>query len=81
MEKWNSMDLNDTVTVTLTNRGAEILNRRARRSNKYFKTIISKDDYREGDNYTASLWTMFEDLGGERCAGSEAVFTNLRKKQ
>lgn len=73
------MDLNDTVTVTLTRRGAEILNKEARRLNSIFKININRDDFKEGDNYKGSLWMMFEKFGGYCSAGSEAVFTNLRK--
>lgn len=74
------MDLNDTVTVTLTKRGAEILNRKARKLNLAFRIILNKHDYKEGDDYTGSLWMMFEEFGGYCSAGSEAVFTNLRKE-
>lgn len=73
------MDLNDTVTVTLTKRGAEILNKDARRLNLVFRKILNKHDYKEGDNYKGSLWMMFEKFGEYCSAGSEAVFKNLRR--
>jgi len=75
------MNLNDTVTVTLTKRGAEILNKDARRLNLVFRKILNKHDYKEGDDYTRSLWMMFEEFGKHCSAGGEAVFTNLRLKE
>lgn len=74
-----SIDLNDTVTVTLTKRGAEIQNQQAKSLNAKFNMSF-KDDYKEGDEYKGSLWMMFEEFGGYCSAGSEAVFTNLRKE-
>lgn len=75
------INLNDTVTVTLTKRGAEILNRKARKLNLAFRIILNKHDYKEGDEYKGSLWMMFEEFGAACSAGGEAVFTNLRLKQ
>lgn len=73
------MELNNIVTVTLTKRGADILNRKAMRLNRVFKIMLNREDYKEGDDYTGSLWMMFECFGQACLAGSEAVFTNLRK--
>ena len=74
------MELNDTVIVTLTKRGAEILNRKAMRLNRVFKIMLNRDDYKDGDDYKGSLWMIFEEFGKHCSAGSEAVFTNLRKE-
>ena len=45
------MELNDTVIVTLTKRGAEILNRKAMRLNRVFKIMLNRDNYKDGDDY------------------------------
>lgn len=72
------INLNDTVTVTLTKRGAEILNDDAKEFNSKFSLHL-KDSHKEGDEYENQLWCMFERFGEFCSAGSESVFTNLRK--
>lgn len=61
------MNLNDTVTVTLTKRGARKLN-----------IYYAIDMYREGHSYTGPLWWMFEFFGNSCTFPSDPVFTNLR---
>lgn len=72
------MELNDTVTVTLTKRGAEILNEQAKSLNARYNMGF-KDNYMAGDDYQSSLWSLFDDFGEACSAGSEFVFTNLRR--
>jgi len=65
------MELNDTVTVTLTKRGAEI----AGELEKYHDGV---KEYKEGDNFTTELRYIF--IVFERYVSrGEAVFTNLRE--
>lgn len=72
--------VNQTVTVELTEYGAEKLNelytedcRRARLSPNPGRLV------KKGDLYTTVLWTLLQDFGGERFGiGSMAPFTNLR---
>lgn len=62
--------VNDFVSVTLTERGAAILNRQARGLND--DTI-----FEEGDTYTAMLWEILYTFGGSRI-GQIAPFYNLQ---
>lgn len=73
------MDLNDTVTVTLTKRGAEILNGQARILNSRILSHHFDDSHFEGEIYKTQLWSIIDHFGGYCSIGSEIVFTNLRK--
>lgn len=75
-----SIDLNDTVEVTLTKIGADILNAESKRLNDYFKGRTAfRENYKEGDVYKNSLWVIITDFGKYCQAGQEAVFKQLRK--
>lgn len=74
------MDLNDTVTVTLTNRGAEILNNRYKVICEEYPKAGFRCDYEEGEDHSCLLWEMISKFSGSCGLGQEAVFTNLRLK-
>lgn len=74
------MDLNDTVIVTLTAKGAEILNEINEEMARRVPKHNWKRDYKEGDDYKAPLWSMFEDFGAHCSVGTVHCFLNLRLK-
>lgn len=75
----NGIDLNDTVTVTLTKRGAEILNEQ----NEFFNNAQDLEklntDYKAGGDYRDALRRIMGRFGGYTYDKKEPVFTNLRK--
>ena len=73
------MELNDMVRITLTKKGAEILNNSANELNRAFPAVKFKANFRSGDIYEAILWKVFEEFGGYCSAGANIVFTNLEK--
>lgn len=73
------MELNDMVRITLTEKGAEILNNSANDLNRAFPTVQFKANFKSGDNYEVVLWKVFEEFGGYCSAGANIVFTNLEK--
>lgn len=75
------MNLNDTVTVVLTKFGAHLLNVRNYKLNKLFmkKSFAYKVDYKEGDVYENTLWTILGLFSDCFYAGHEAPFTDLEK--
>lgn len=66
------INLNQQATVTLTQRGADILNAENKKWNDYFKSINvnaehrSKIDYQAGEIYRNQLWCLFQTFGGEQ---------------
>lgn len=73
------MELNDTVEVTLTLAGANILNKINRDKLAYFPSLRIRTDYKEGDKYKGQLYELFYMFGIHCCPGSNVVFTNLTK--
>ena len=72
------MDLNDEVRVTLTAKGAEIINAENKEVADKVKSIYFKYDYKEGDHYQSLLHDVMYLFGGGHCApGSEKTFTEL----
>lgn len=65
------INLNDTVAVTLTKRGAEI----ASEIEKYHDGV---KEYKEGDNFTTELRYIFM-VFEKYISRGEIVFANLRK--
>lgn len=56
------MNMNDNVSVILTESGAKVMNGRE----DYFSRIIpnyNKHEYREGDELRTQLWCLFEYFG------------------
>lgn len=69
------MDVHTDVTVTLTDKGAEILNKRGQWFRDNVKGSTSKIDYKEGDSYTAVLWEIMEIFGPHCSVGARVPFT------
>ena len=74
------MELNDTVRVKLTAAGAEIINEEHKTYNSMFSSHHWKDDYKEGDEYSDQLWSLFQIYGKAMSHGSPTYFTNLEKE-
>lgn len=74
------LNLNDMVVVTLTERGAEILNSTKKSYNHEYGLRL-KCDYSPGEEYTLQLWGLFNLYGGYLSAGNSIVFENLRKRK
>ncbi len=72
------MDLNDTVRVTLTAKGAEIINAENKEIADKVKSVYFKHDYKEGDHYQGPLHEVMCLFGGRYCApGGAKTFTEL----
>lgn len=74
------MDLNDEVRVTLTEKGAEIINaaNKEMADKCQFTSIYFKHDYKEGDHYQKELHDIMYHFGGSYCCpGSLLPFTDL----
>lgn len=71
------MELNDQVTVKLTEAGAELLNRHNTTLKQSYPTLKLKTKYKAGEIYKAQLWSIFNDFGGDCFCGGTVVFTNL----
>jgi len=72
------MDLNDTVTVTLTAKGAEILNKENEEIAKRVPSYNWKTDYKDGDEYRTQLWSLFGHFGAYCYAGGQHCFNDLQ---
>lgn len=84
------MELNDSVFITLTQAGADILNkenkkRRIETKAKFFPKNpdvvdrIYSVDYKEGQVLSEQLWVIFSWFGLYSFLGSDIPFTNLRQ--
>lgn len=71
------MELNNMVEVTLTKKGADIINKINRDTLAYFPSLELRTNYKEGDKYEEQLYEMFYKFGVHCCPGSDLVFTNL----
>lgn len=71
------MELNDCVKVILTQRGADILNAMNSNYKEQIPSLNWRTDYKDGDTYKTSLWSLFADFGNYMCAGAEITFTKL----
>ena len=71
------MELNDVVEVTLTKKGADIINKINRNTLAYFPSLKIRTDYKEGDRYREQLYEIFYKLGVHCCPVSDLLFTNL----
>lgn len=60
------MELNDTVKVTLTKTGADLLNK-----------VLLVEEYKEGDTYVGQLWLMFYKFKETIGWGQLIPFTNI----
>lgn len=71
---------NDTVCVTLTATGADILNDINRRANTGFllrSTVRFRTDYTEGEVYRDQLWHIFKIFGDKLDLGLVVPFNDL----
>ncbi len=73
------MELNDNVQVTLTERGAKILNETNASMKLLCPNMNWKTDYKGGDEYSTQLWDIIGQFGSCCSAGSELVFTSLKE--
>lgn len=69
-----TIDMNDTVRVTLTKTGAAKLNRL-----KYplQEQKVKRDKWCSGDTYTATLWWLMKTFGDNCVPGNDIVFIGL----
>ena len=74
------MDLNDTVTVTLTHEGADFLNKRNNDLNEKFNDSLWWTGYKEGDDFQSQLYDIMHKFGPICQLGMRAAFKNLRLK-
>lgn len=73
------MELQDRVTVTLTEHGAKILNEINNEFNDRCKKVKPfKTDYKEGDEVTDCLHEIINRFEGQFSVGSNVCFRNLR---
>lgn len=86
------MELNETVSITLTKSGADILNaenqrRRKESLEKYtlcYKELIERIypiNHYEGEEIQESLWVIFSWFGIHSYIGNDIPFTNLHTVQ
>lgn len=84
------MELNDSVFITLTKSGADILNKENEKKRIETKAkVFSKNpdvvdriypvDYKEGQVLSEQLWVIFSWFGLYSFIGQDIPFTNLRK--
>lgn len=82
------MELNETVSITLTKSGADILNsenleKRKKNIEKYtlcYKELIERIypiNYHEGQEIQETLWVIFNWFGIHSYIGNDIPFTNL----
>ena len=71
------MELNDCIKVTLTQRGADILNTRFAGCNERMPGLDWKTDYKRGDCYKSELWDICAIFGPYLYWGAVPVFTDL----
>ncbi|UVY46887.1 MAG: hypothetical protein [Bacteriophage sp.] len=75
------MELNDTVEVTLTQDGADIINKINRNTLAYFPSLKIRTDYEAGDKYKEQLYELFHKFGVHCFPGANLVFTNITKTE
>lgn len=72
------MELQDRVTVTLTEHGAKILNKCNKEFNdRYPKIKLFKTDYKGGDLFTSELYDIINSFNGHFNPGCYVCFTNI----
>lgn len=67
------INLNDSVSVNLSERGAEILN-------KYFKQFIITKNYKAGDVFKTELWDLMNIFGHYMIMGFDIPFESCNLK-
>ena len=75
------MELNDVVEVTLTQEGANIINKGNKASISYFPSLKLRTDYKAGDKYKTELHDLFYKFEVHCCPDNELLFTNLTKAE
>lgn len=59
----SKINLNDTVSVILTQYGADKVNKIYADMSERVPHFFPRLEYSEGDRYTTQLWVLFEDFG------------------
>ena len=72
------MELNDLVQITLTQAGAEVLNKYYHDINVRCKAKLN-ENYSEGDIAKHELWMFFSIFGKSLYCGAPVYFRNLEK--
>lgn len=71
------MELNDQVTIVLTETGAKILNKHNIKMQQLSPTLNLDVVYKAGDVYRDQLWSLFNVFKEACCIGGTVIFTNL----
>lgn len=71
------MELNDQVTIVLTETGAKILNKYNVKMQQLSPTLNLDIVYKAGDVYRDQLWSLFNVFKEDCCIGGTVIFTNL----
>lgn len=74
------INCNHSVAVTLSARGAEVLNQRDRMFDARFPTVRRgepRKQYVAGERYEAQLWCLMNDFGHTMTVGQEPPFSPL----
>lgn len=75
-------NMNDSIAVVLTKRGAEMLNDYNKASNRRFpKCYPDATDYKEGDVFEGQMWCIFERFPDKWHIGADAPFTRIMKRK
>ena len=79
------LTMHSEVVVTLTKRGAELLNERNQdlwdkyKDNPKVQLFGYRTDYKEGDTHHDMLWEIMALFGGDKChAGADVPFDELK---
>lgn len=72
-----TVDLNDSVKAVLTEFGANILNEQNLEMKRKVSSIAWKTDYKSGDEYETTLWSLINHFGYTCTAGGEKAFKDI----
>lgn len=75
------MDLNDIVQIILTQKGADIVNKRNKDINAYNVHRNFKTDYKAEDMYSDQLWEIFNIFGDHCNIGEDLPFKSMKLKR
>lgn len=71
-------NVNQTVTVTLTQSGADTLNKRNKEMNEKFSMLNLRADYAADEDHRGQFWCLMGDFETHWIAGANAPFYNVR---
>lgn len=75
----DGLEMNDTVTCTLTDKGAAIINMRHEDMKRVHPQGDYKTDYKEGDEFSGTLWYIISLLPAFHM-GQDVYIKNIKKK-